>query len=48
MNPINFNHIIPYYSPISSSGGKKRQRKHTVYRKNKKTKRSKTRRYRRN
>jgi hypothetical protein len=46
---VDFNHIIPYYSPISSSGGKRKNksRKHKTY-KNKRSKRSKTRRTRNN
>ena len=44
--PVDFNHIIPYYSPISSRGGKRKNksRKHKTY----KNKRSRTRRNRHN
>lgn len=44
MQPIDYNNVIPYYSPISSKGGKGRYRKHKTYR-NKKSKKSKTRRH---
>ena len=45
MQKIDYNNIIPYYSPISSRGGKRRYRKHKTH-KNNKSKRSKTRRHR--
>jgi hypothetical protein len=45
MQPIDYNNIIPYYSPITSSGGKRRNRKQKT-RKNKKSKHSRTRRNR--
>jgi hypothetical protein len=47
MHPVDYKHVIPYYSPISSSGGKRRNRKQKT-RKNKKSKRSRTRRNRHN
>jgi endonuclease I len=44
MQSIDYNHVIPYYSPISSSGGKRRHRKNKTH-KNKKSKKSRTRRH---
>ena len=50
MQPIDYNQVIPYYSPITSSGGKRRHRKQKTRkqktRKNKRSKRSRTRRNR--
>ena len=48
MTPINFNHVIPYYSPITSSGGKRKRKNKSRKHKTHKNKRSKMLRTRRN
>ena len=44
MNSINYNNIIPYYSPLTASGGKKKKATNKRKTNKRKTKKNKSRR----